>query len=381
MSNPYQNQRLKRPGRQRKQQHLLEVSIRRDRERALRIRAVSWFIFKLVVYVAVIVGLVVGGRESFRRYVWQNPYFFLDDTHVHTDGTLTREQILTAAGVSETMNFFQLNLGKVREGIQKLPQVEHVEIARSLPNKLNIDISERQPIAWLTDKSDFDPTATDGSFLIDGRGYVMTSKKRRQDFIHLPVISGVVLEDFAAGQKATALEIQAALELIRLNADSTRWQVRNVDIARGFCLVVTDRSRARITFGLDNIDRQLTRLYRILDYLEPEKREIQTVNLLVERNTPVTFVDELPPVLEAALAPPPTDIAPVRMSLEKPVIEKLSRPKVPEAVLTRSNGGFTGGSTSKSKPTPTPSRRSTPSSSSKSKRGSSESVKKPFRNG
>lgn len=288
----YRNQRLFRPGRQRKQQHLLEVSIRRDRERAIRVRSVSLFLMKTMLWLGLGAGLWFGGREGFRKYIWENEIFFLTDTHVRTDGTLTREQILTAAGITPEMNFFQLNLGRVRAAIEQLPQVEHVELDRGLPNKLSIDISERQPIAWLTDKPEIDPTATDRALLIDARGYVMTSRKRRQDFIHLPFISGVVLEDFAPGQKANTLEIQAALELIRLNADSTRWQIQSVDVGKGYCLVVTDRGHAHVTFGLDEIDRQLTRFYRLLDYLEPSHREIQTVNLLVERNTPVTFMDE-----------------------------------------------------------------------------------------
>jgi hypothetical protein len=120
---------------------------------------------------------------------------------------------------------------------------------------------------------------------------------------------------FCTGQKAANLEIQAALELIRLNADSTRWQIRNVDVSKLYCLIVTDRRHARVTFGLDEIDRHLTQFYRLLDYLEPTHREIQTVNLLVERNTPVTFMDEVAP------EPPP------------------SKPGLPSRVRVRSGQG------------------------------------------
>jgi cell division protein FtsQ len=365
----YKNQRLFRPGRQRKQQHLLEVSIRRDRERAIRLRTVSLFLFKVLTLGAVCAGLWYGGREGFRRYVWENPYFFLNETRVHTDGTLTREQILTAAGVSDTMNFFQLNLGEVRAALEALPQVERVELDRSLPNKLAIDISERQPIAWLTAQPEIDPTAADKAFLVDSRGYVMTSRKRRLDFIHLPMICGVVLEDFCVGQKANTLEIQAALELIRLNADSTRWQIRSIDVSKGYCLVVTDRSHAKVTFGLDEMDRQLTRFYRILDYLEPSHREIQTVNLLVERNTPVTFLDE------AEAAAPPTDATPEKPAKPGPPAPTprpggFSKPEESKPKPTSADSATRGSSSSKKEAaTPAPKRGATPASG----------IKKPFR--
>jgi cell division protein FtsQ len=370
----YKNQRLFRPGKQRRQQHLLEVSIRRDRERAIRLKAVSLFLFKFVILSAVVAGLWIGGREGFRRYVWENPYFFLNDTHVHTDGTLTREQILQAAGISETMNFFQLDLQKVRVALEALPQVEHVEIDRNLPNKVSIDISERQPIAWLTARPEIDPTAADKAFLVDSRGYVMTSRKRRLDFIHLPMICGVVLEDFCAGQKANTLEIQAALELIRLNADSVRWQVRSVDVSKGYCLVVTDRAHATITFGLDNIDRQLTRFYRILDYVEPTHREIQTVNLLVDRNTPVTFLDEA----EAPAHVVPTEGPPVKPAEKAPL--KSATP-TPSTAANRSGGFIKPEEKPKRAATPAPSiRRALPPDTKPATKPATR-AKKPFRHG
>jgi cell division septal protein FtsQ len=365
----YRNQRLFRPSRQRKQQHLLEVSIRRDRERAIRLKAVSLFIFKATLLLSVLAGLWFGGKEAFRRYVWENEYFYLTEVKPHTDGTLTREQIITASGIKEGMNFFQLNLTKVREGLEHLPQVERVELDRSWPNKLSIEIFERQPIAWLTDRVEVDPTANERALLVDARGYVMTSKKRRQDFIHLPTISGVVLEDFAPGQKASNMEIQAALELIRLNADSTRWQIRNVDVSKLYCLVVTDRKHARVTFGLEDIDRHLTQFYRLLDYLEPTHREIQTVNLLVERNTPVTFMDEVE--AEPATSPPTAEA--VGAKPDKTGADKSAKAK-PSEPAPASHGGFV-------KPAETPAK---PASSGKEKgnspsRKSTDSVRKPFR--
>jgi hypothetical protein len=55
-------------------------------------------------------------------------------------------------------------------------------------------------------------------------------------------------------------------------------------------MIVTDERHARITFPLDNIEAQLDRLALLLANVDASKREIQTVNLLVQRNVPVTFV-------------------------------------------------------------------------------------------
>ncbi len=289
--------------RQRKQQHLLEVTVRHDKAVAQRNRAIFFFTCKLVFFTAMIGGVYLGGREALRRFFWENPDYFLSDVRVATDGALTREQVLAVGGIRQGRNIFTVDLGKAQAALMELPQAERVEVQRVLPNRVNITISERRPIAWVISSAEEDPTSSDHAFLIDDRGVVMRTKAKLPEYLHLPVISGVAIENLAPGQRVMTPEMQAALELIRLNGDSTRFQVRNVDLAKGYCLRVRDRSHAQVTFGLDRVDAQLDRLNRLLDHLEPARREIQTVNLLVERNMPVTFVD--PNAVAAAGAPRP----------------------------------------------------------------------------
>jgi hypothetical protein len=80
--------------------------------------------------------------------------------------------------------------------------------------------------------------------------------------------------------------------------EDLRWQPRVVDVSKGYCLVVTDDRKAKVTFGFDNIGGQLDRLRQLLDYVEPQNRELQSVNLMLERNIPVVFA---PPPAPPAL--------------------------------------------------------------------------------
>ena len=73
------NQRVSKP-RQRRQQHLLEVTVRRDIARVQRNRAVIiGFVCKALLLVGLCVGAWVGGKELLRRYLWENPDYFLSD--------------------------------------------------------------------------------------------------------------------------------------------------------------------------------------------------------------------------------------------------------------------------------------------------------------
>lgn len=370
------NKRISSP-RQRKQQHLLDVKIRESKERVRRYRAITGFICKVVLFVGLVVGAWIGGKEALRRFVWENPDYYISEINFTTDGALTREQVLSAAGIVENRNIFTVDLGKSRSIIEQMPQVESAVVQRQLPNRMTVTVTERRPIAWVAAKGDEDPSSSDRSFLIDARGIVLRSRVVLPEYYHLPIISGFETENLVLGKRVPAWEMQAALELVRLNADNTRFQARNIDLSKGYCLVVTDQRRAKITFGLDNIEKQLNRLNRYLDRAAEERREIQTVNLIVERNTPVTFHD---PEAEAAAAaaavavgeepPAPPTAKPAPVAKPTPTAEKVSARKA-EAVK------ISGADTSKK-----PDAASTKSSAkpSPSSRGTgNQPVKKPFR--
>jgi len=292
---PNSNTRNKRVSnkRHRKRHDVLEVKVRESTERVRRFHAVTKFVVNTVLIVSVAGGIWYGGKEGLRHFLWENPDYFvhLQDLKFRSDGTLTREQVITASMIVQGENIFKVNLAATRAAIEKLPQVESAEVQRQLPNHLSIVVTERRPVAWVTARAEDDPTTMENSLLIDVSGTVMRARTILQEYYSMPIISGVETGNLVPGQRVNTFEMQSALELVRLTSDSSRFQVRNIDLAKGYCLVVTDQKRAHITFGLDRLDTQLARLNRLLDVIEPTGKEIQTVNLLVERNVPVTFYD------------------------------------------------------------------------------------------
>ncbi len=347
--NPPPNKRVS-SARQRKQQHLLDVKIRVGKERERRVRVVAGFIVKTVLLVALGVATWLGAKEAWRRCVWENPDYFVREPDVKTDGTLTREQILAAAEIVEGRNILTVDLGRSRAALEKLPQVESAEVQRAFPNRVTIIVTERRPIAWLTQKKSDDPTTSDRSFLIDARSIVLRSRVTLPEYYLLPIISGVETENLVAGQRANTFDIQAALKLVQLNADSTRFQISNIDLAKGYCLTVTDQKRAKIIFGFDKIDTQLARLNRLLDAIEPTHQEIRTINLIPERNVPVTFYDPSEVIAKDDI-PPPVEIAPPKLPTKDPARPKVA-PAAPERSGTKTSSKVPPALTAK-KPAPT----------------------------
>lgn len=305
----FRNLRISNP-RQRRQQHLLDVKVRSRRATQHRNRRILVFVSKIVLVIAICVGLYLGVREGARRFFFENPAYRLSEIDVKTDGTLQREQILKMTDLHEGENIFRISLARVHDALQQLPQVEEVQVTRKLPAEIDIKITERKPVAWITgEKQITDPFATEGAFLVDARGVLMKEKKLLPEYLGLPLITGCTSETLEAGKVVESFEAKAALDLLRLSTRSfmqTRFQIREIDVSKGYCLLVTDKNHTRVTFGFDNIDTQLERLEQFLVYSDDSKQEIATVNLLVQRNIPVTFTKTAATVINDTIDPEPT---------------------------------------------------------------------------
>jgi cell division protein FtsQ len=293
--------------RQRRQQHLLDVKVRSRSAVQHRNRRVVVWLSKIALVIALAVGAYFGVREGARRFFFDNPDYQLKVINVQTDGTLEREQILKAAGFREGENVFRVNLAQVRDRLEDLPQVDDVQVVRKLPAEVDIRILERKPIAWISrEKEISDPFASDAAFLVDARGVLMKEKELLPEYLGLPLISGCTSEALEPGKTVESVEANAALELLRLSAGSfmqTRFQIRQIDASKGYCLLVTDKNHTQVSFGFDQLDRQLKRLEQFLVYCDDSKQELATVNLLVQRNIPVTFSKPAPDVINDTIDP------------------------------------------------------------------------------
>ncbi len=366
------NRRLS-TSRQRKQQHLLDVKVRARRASHHRNRRVLLVVSKIALVIALCAGAYYGVRTGLSRFFFDNPDYRLKTIAVRTDGTLQRDQVLKAGELAEGLNIFSVNLAQVHDRLQQLPQVDDVQVERKMPNEIDITITERKPIAWITsEKAIADPFASEVAFLVDARGILMKEKKLLPEYLALPLITGCTSEALVPGKTVASFEAKTALELLRLTTTSfmqTRFQIREVDVSKGYCLLVTDKNHTRVMFGFDHLDQQMQRLEQFLVYSDDTQRPIETVNLLVARNIPVTFaqpasavISELEPAEEMIPPKPPQESKPapkeIKAAAKEPEIRraKAVRPTTVKKALPYSPGV----KQFHSNPAPLPTRRAVP---------------------
>ena len=293
--------------RQRRQQHLLDVKVRSRRATQHQVRSAMGVLWKMVLVAGLCTGGYVGVREAAARLFFANPDYQIKTIELQTDGTLQREEVLKTADLHEGENIFSVNLAQIRDRLQQLPQADEVEVVRKLPNEIDIRIVERRPVAWITSETDItDPFASDAAFLVGRRGVLMKQKKLLPEYLGLPLILGCKTESLEQGKVIESPEAQTALELLRLTESSllqTRFQIREIDISRSYYLLVTDKSHSRVMFALNDLEDQLRRLQVFLDYCDKTKQELETVNLVPQRNIPVTFTSPAASVINDTIAP------------------------------------------------------------------------------
>ncbi len=279
-------------------------------------------------------------RYGAKQLFFENPDYRLSKIEVQTDGRLQREQILETAGLREGVNIFSVNLAEVQMRLQGLAQVDEVQITRKMPSEIDVQIVERKPIAWITSERNLENIfASNGGFLVDARGVLMREKKLLPEYLGLPVIVGCQNEALTPGRTVQSYEVKAALELLRLSARSfmqTRFQVREIDLSKGYCLDVTDKNRTRVSFAFEDLSAQLQRLEQLLVFTDDSRQELATVNLLVQRNIPVTYAQTASEIINETFDPEGDDSKILRAEPVHPIaktepVKAEKKAKQPEA--------------------------------------------------
>lgn len=269
---------------------------------------------KILALAALVAGLCVGATVGYRKLFWENPDYALTVIEVHADGpTITREQVIKVAGLVQGRNIFSYHFDAVRDALkQQLSSAATVDIRRYLPNRVEITITERKPVAWLTARVLDDPAKCEHTHLLDASGVVFQPHAGLRQYDKLPVIGGVEMEDIELGKEVQKFELKTALALLCRAQEMDTFKVVSIDASKGYCLVVTDQKRTKLTFGLDDIEGQLQRHEVVQREAANLGQELQTVNLMLARNIPVTFAvpqaEEVGP--EPILVPAPVGAPP-----------------------------------------------------------------------
>jgi cell division protein FtsQ len=289
--------------------HVLDVKMRSDRVRKSRLRFGAMVFGALfgTLFAAYVVWRA--GEWALDRLVYENQAFAISEVEVQSDGELAPDQLRRWANVRPGENLLALDLARVKRDLEMVPIIGTVSIERILPKTLRIRVTEREAVAQVNVlRAGPDGGIAAGVYHLDSGGFVMLPLDPRQRVKPLtqtedvlPVISGLKPMDLQPGRRVESPQAKAALELVAQFACSPMVglvDLRRIDVSAAEVLVVTTGQGSEVTFGLQDLERQLHRWREIHDLGRRLQRHVAWIDLAVSNNVPVRW-------LEASVTPAP----------------------------------------------------------------------------
>lgn len=94
--------------------------------------------------------LAVVAAGALAWLIWFSSVLAVHDVEVAGRTTLKEDQILRAAQVPIGRPLARVDVGAIEGRVSSLNRVESVEVSRSWPHTLSIDVVERKPVVWAT---------------------------------------------------------------------------------------------------------------------------------------------------------------------------------------------------------------------------------------
>ena len=154
-------------------------------------------------------------------YMLNSPMLKFGYVKVTGNSYMPREEILQIARISEPINIFSVQTDAVQKNLQSDLRIESAKVWRDLPNCLNIEIVEREPLAVIA--------CNYGYVDVDKKGVIINTYSDAGK-IKKPLISGLVLQDVYTGDSVDNATVKNLLAYLGDLTPETAAQISYIDM-------------------------------------------------------------------------------------------------------------------------------------------------------
>ena len=227
-------------------------------------------------------GLLLISMLSFGLYwmrdrLYHSPRFDVAITEINGLQNISQNQVLVKIRELQQpdRNLMRLDLDRLRRSLELIPWVKTVVVRRVLPDKLMIDIEEREPVAFAR--------VAQGTLLIDGEGILLENNPENLSQPDFPVIlgmeSGYVPEVLRRNRERIALYQQLMRSLNRGGAGLSR-DLSEVHLqAPGNVSVILNGDTVLVYLGRDGFQEKFRRYLAASKELKKKYRNLDSVDL------------------------------------------------------------------------------------------------------
>lgn len=154
-------------------------------------------------------------------FIINSPLLKIGYVKVTGNSYLPREDVLQIARIKEPLNIFSVQTDVIQDYLQNDLRIDTAKVWRDFPNCLNIEITERLPVAVMNCNYGY-VNLDKNSVVID----IYTDAKK----IQKPVITGMVLQDVYIGDSINDDTVKKILVYLGLLNNEVLSQIRQVNI-------------------------------------------------------------------------------------------------------------------------------------------------------
>jgi cell division protein FtsQ len=198
------------------------------------------------------------------------PIFKLEDVSFKGIKRVSQAQLLQKGGLENGVNLLALNLSEVKKNMESTPWVKKVYLHRELPNKLQVVVTEQQPVFLVPTQQDL--------YYLNEEG-LLFKKSEIKERASIPILTGLGKKDWTPDGQLNPAIHQELVSLQRLLSQGrdpfypNKISEIHYDPDCGFSIFTLERG-IRITLGKEEIPARIKRLERV--WAELEKRSDQS---------------------------------------------------------------------------------------------------------
>lgn len=215
-----------------------------------------------------------------------SPIFNITEVDVTGNKRLSKEQVVDLSGIETDENIFKENLSDSKKSIKQSGYIESVNIKRILPNKVEINIVERE--------NTFASKFGNGYIYLNNQGYILEINEKNDN---LPELVGLSTsgESVAEGNRLNNADLKKLSVVLKImstaNVKNISGLINRIDITDESNYKLYFDSEQKIAYLGDCSDLE-TRMLYLAAILEKEKGNPGEIFVNINLNTDDAFFRE-----------------------------------------------------------------------------------------
>lgn len=249
--------------------------------------------------VLVIVLGVIGWGVKFLWTAYISNYDGLVAKYVEfrSNGVISKKEILNLMNIQGTESLVSLNVEDLEARLMACPSIRKAVVTREIPSTLIVEVDARLPVAWLDcPQVGIRARDVDRGYFIDSDGVVFPcSANIHAPYLHSPVlqIPAPASGEIHPGDMPDSTKNAVALFiLLKRDKSDIGTAVQMISVPNEWSYNVEFDGGTHAVFGIYDLDRQVDNFILILHHAKSIGKQIEHINLIPERNIPVTYRGE-----------------------------------------------------------------------------------------